>query len=301
LTRVEQGRAAAAQSEYEAAIQRAPYYPFLYYNLGLLFERTGRARQAERTYGRALELFDSRAAEFDRRAESWRDAGNAEEERIARIRARELRRNRAQVLNALGTLLEARGEIEDAETHYRNAMQADPSLLAAAHNLALLLRANSRLDEAISLWEKIVSADASLSVAAVRLAEAYQAQGATARAKAQYQRVLMREPDHFEARRGLAETLAFEKDLAGAIAELSRAIRDQVNHRAAGSRGGEFLASAEYYERLGDLHLAQQARESACTQFRLAARAAKSAPYSGNRRQLKRKASEACVSPRSGR
>ena len=63
--------------------------------------------------------------------------------------------NSAEPYNALGTLKASEGKRAEAERLYREALQKNPSLLPARHNLALLLAdQKSRQKEAIDLWRE---------------------------------------------------------------------------------------------------------------------------------------------------
>jgi tetratricopeptide (TPR) repeat protein len=292
LTLVEQGDYAGAERTYRAAIERAPYYAYLYYNLGLMLQRMNRRKAAEREYLIALHRLGYRAALFAQRAATWLEDGKPEEARIASIRARELRRNRAQVWNALGTLLESEMRTEEALEAYRNALAADPDLLIAAHNTGLLYKSMGQVDDAIGVWADLVRRDGTRHLSRLKLAEAYLLKKDIGGARVEYEAVLKTQPDNFEARRGLAEVLARENNPTGAISELTRAIQDQIAQRK--TETAELLASPEAHERLGDLYRLVGKGEDACGEFQRALRAATEGPYGGNRRSLKQKMKTAC-------
>ncbi len=135
LTYIESGDYQAAEREYREAILRAPYHPYLYYNLGLLLQRLNRNRDAEREYRRSLETFDEQAAKYHSRALRWARADKEEESRLAFLRERILRKNQAEVHNALGSLWQGRGKNDRAERHYLVAVKRNPDLLPARYNL----------------------------------------------------------------------------------------------------------------------------------------------------------------------
>src|SRR5581483_7647734 len=90
---------------YQQAIRLAPEYSYLPYNLGLVYQRINRRKDAEAAYRKASMLAP----------------------------------NSAEPYNALGTLKASEGKRSEAEQLYRQALGENPNLLAARHNLALLL------------------------------------------------------------------------------------------------------------------------------------------------------------------
>ena len=75
------------------------------YNLGLVYQRLNRRKDAEAAYRKRLSLAP----------------------------------NSAEPYNALGTLKASEGKRSEAEQLYREALQKNANLLPARHNLALLL------------------------------------------------------------------------------------------------------------------------------------------------------------------
>jgi len=294
LARVEQGKYDDAVTEYRAAIQRSPYYAFLYYNLGLLYQRINRARDAETMYRQCLRILDDQAQRYSDRSRRWLADGESEAAHIAQLRGEALRRNRAQVWNALGSLAERRGQTAAAEALYRQAAGADPELLAAQHNLALALQRLGHVDEAIAVWQQVVAADGSLHVSRLKLAEAYIEKNDWPAAANQYRAILARTPENFEAHAGVSAVLARDPgSLPDAIGEMTAAIRAQTAQRQRGS-GRPMLAAPEYYERLGDLYAKSSDLARACEQFQLATQSLRTSPYSGSRGELRHKMATNC-------
>jgi tetratricopeptide (TPR) repeat protein len=299
LARLELGQTALAEEEYREAIGRTPYYPYLYYNLGLLLQRSNRSAAARQAYGDAIRIFDRQADLYARRSESLGRNGNESEARIAAIRARELRRNRAQAINALGVLIEAKSGPEAAVATYEQASAADPSLTAARTNLARAYREMSvrardaqtkaqLLERAVHTLEEAVRVDPQPYLARMDLARVYLSQGRGSEAAAQYRAVLGIEPRNFEALAGLAEVYERERNLPEAIRTLEQALSYQMEQR------GGSAASPEYYHRLARLHLKSASAARGCFYFDEAIKASRGAPgYAGSSR-LKRERAAAC-------
>src|ERR1700722_4054363 len=121
LAYVETGDYRSAIRAYQEAIRLTPQYSYLPYNLGLVYQRLNRRKDAEAAYDKAEMLAPDSAEPY----------------------------------NALGTLKASEGKRGEAEKLYQQALQKDPSLLAARHNLALLIvDQQGRRPEAIQLWRQ---------------------------------------------------------------------------------------------------------------------------------------------------
>ncbi len=79
-----------------------PNFGYLPYNLGLIYQRLNRRKEAEEAYRKSSALSPASA----------------------------------EPLNALGTLKAAEGKTAEAEKLYRAALEKNPNLLPARHNLA---------------------------------------------------------------------------------------------------------------------------------------------------------------------
>ena len=130
LAYVETGDYRSAIRAYQEAIRLSPQYSYLPYNLGLVYQRLNRRKDAETAYTKAEMLAP----------------------------------NSAEPYNALGTLKASEGKRSEAEQLYRQALQKNPILLPARHNLALLLDdQKGREMEAVGLWRENLRQSAGLS------------------------------------------------------------------------------------------------------------------------------------------
>ena len=164
-----------------------PQYSYLPYNLGLVYQRTNKRKEAEQSYRLAMSLAP--------------DSG--------------------EPLNALGSLKAQEGKNADAEKLYRDALAKNSNLLAARHNLALLLAARSGgQPEAITLWRDNLQRNPDYLPSRLSLAGTLAAQGDTAGAIAEYQAVVKSKPEYAAARTALADLYVKNNDRAGAIEQL---------------------------------------------------------------------------------
>ena len=212
LAYVETGDYRSAIRAYQDAIRLTPQYSYLPYNLGLVYQRLNRRKDAEASY----------------------------------LKAGMLAPNSAEPYNALGTLKASEGKRAEAEKLYRQALDKNPGLLAARHNLALLLAdQKEREAEAVALWRENLRQSPDYLPSRLSLAGALAGQGDNAQAAEEYRKVLESKPDYVAARVALADALIKTNDREGALGELQRAAQQD-------SRDPALL------ERIGDLEAARQ-------------------------------------------
>ncbi|HEY8949781.1 MAG TPA: sulfotransferase [Rhizomicrobium sp.] len=106
--------------------------------------------------------------------------------------------------------LHQQGQIEEAETHYRAALEARPDHFEALNNLGLLLARQGKLDEAIALTRKAIPLAADNSETQSNLGD-----------------MLFRAGDLEEARQWLEKSLAQRPGRAIALMRLLRVLRAQ--------------------------------------------------------------------------
>jgi len=190
LALVETGNDQAAIRAYQEAIRLTPQYSYLPYNLGLVYQRLNRRKDAEAAYRKAALLAPSSAEPY----------------------------------NALGTLMASEGKPAEAERWYRDALQRNPNLFPARHNLALLLVSEkSRQAEAITLWQANLAQSPDYLPSRLSLAETLAATGDRAGAIEQYRQVVALKPQYIAARVALAGLLAQSGDPEAALNELRQA------------------------------------------------------------------------------
>jgi tetratricopeptide (TPR) repeat protein len=211
LAYVETGDYRSAIRAYQDAIRLTPQYSYLPYNLGLVYQRLNRRKEAEAAYTKAETLAP----------------------------------NSAEPYNALGTLKASEGKRTEAEQLYREALQKNPSLLPARHNLALLLDdQKGRADEAIDLWRENLRQSPDYLPSRLSLAGALAAQDDNPAAIEEYRKVLESKPDYVAARIALADVLAKSNDRDGALEQLRQVTRQDSQDPA-------------LFERIGDLETAR--------------------------------------------
>jgi tetratricopeptide (TPR) repeat protein len=212
LAYVETGDYRSAIRAYQEAIRLTPQYSYLPYNLGLVYQRLNRRKDAETAY----------------------------------MRAEMLAPNSAEPYNALGTLKASEGKRAEAEQLYREALQKNPSLLPARHNLALLLAdEKGREKEAVDLWRENLRQSPDYLPSRLSLAGTLAAQGDNAQAVEEYGKVLEAKPGYVAARVALADVLIKTNNRAGALDQLRQVTKEDSRDPA-------------LFERIGDLEVTGQ-------------------------------------------
>ena len=213
LAYVETGDYRSAIRAYQEAIRLSPRYSYLPYNLGLVYQRLNRRKDAESAY----------------------------------LKAEMLAPNSAEPYNALGTLKASEGKLADAEQLYKQALQKNPSLLPARHNLALLLADQKGSEkEAIDLWRENLRQSPDYLPSRLSLAGVLAAQGDSAQAVDEYRKILEAKPDYVAARIALADALTKVNDRDGALDQLRRATQQDSRDPALLERMGDLEAASAH-------------------------------------------------------
>ena len=137
-----------------------------------------------------------------------------------------------------------RGEVAQAETHYRRATELDPGLAAAWTNLGNLLDRAGRRGDAREVYERALSLDPEQPEARYNLANLLSDLGETERAMAEYRRVTGSCPEFADAHFNLALLYARAGDGQRARVHLGRYL-DLDAEGAWAARARELLASLE--------------------------------------------------------
>ena len=222
---------------YKRAIELAPQFAYLPYNLGLVYQRLNRRKDAEKAYREAI-------VKAEALVEGPRE------------------RFLAHATNALGYLKESTGRRGEAEELYRAALSHSPNLVSR-HNLAALLAGSSAVAspeqarEAFALWRANLSENPDYLPSQISLAGALARQGQTAEAVQQYEQVVQIQPGYVAARLALAELQEQQGNLDEARKQLDEAQTRQPEN---------FVI----HERIGDLESARGRAQEASAAYQSA-------------------------------
>jgi tetratricopeptide (TPR) repeat protein len=147
------GQYAAAIRRLQDVVSRAPTFARAHDNLGLCYEALNQTGEAIPHYREAVRL-----NRVDDKARSGWPALN------------------------LGILLRTRGELDEAETLFREALTYDQHFAPGYYQLGAVLEQRGRMDEAVKALRQAISADAAYAEPYYALSRVYRRQGRTAEA-----------------------------------------------------------------------------------------------------------------------
>ena len=155
--------------------------------------------------------------EWNALAWSYLQSGQSELALDAARRAHEASRGNLDYLNTLGVAYGELGELERAESSFRQALKRKPVFLDALINLAKTLEKQERFAESIPLYERALALDETYPRLATNLARLYRLRGDASRARALLERLARHiEPQDL--------TLALAEYDASPIDRLARAV-----------------------------------------------------------------------------
>jgi tetratricopeptide (TPR) repeat protein len=112
------------------------------------------------------------------------------------------------VHNNLGLVLVGRGRVDEAITHYRQALKIKPDYALAHYNLGTVLAQQGRVDEAIAHYQQSLKLKPDLAATYYNLGFALACRGEVAEAMLHYRKGLEIRPEHAQAHNNLAWLLA---------------------------------------------------------------------------------------------
>jgi tetratricopeptide (TPR) repeat protein len=133
----------------------------------------------------------------------------------------------------LGVQLEARGQIDEAAHHYREALRIAPRFAQAHNNLAMTLAGKGRVEEAIRHYGAALEIDPEFAKAHNNLGMALSGRGRFAEAERHYAEALRLVPDYAKAHNNLGVTLARQGRLEEASRRFAEALRLEPDYAEA--------------------------------------------------------------------
>lgn len=220
LAHAEQGNVDLAVDCYRQAMRLAPAYSYLPYNLALLNQRMNRLGDAEDLYRVALrEAEDARSSGLVPPVSPWAE--------------------RANVLNALGTVAAAKRRYKAAQDYYGQALREDPQLTGAKYNLAVLLTRTGPSPRAVELWRENIAAEPAAPASRLALAGYLAKYGDRSGAILEYQAAVQAAPNHTGARRDLARLCASANRWQDAYDQLGEARKQMPDHAGIAEEYGD--------------------------------------------------------------
>ncbi len=117
------------------------------------------------------------------------------------------------------------GKLDEAISHYRQAVQADPDYVYARSNLGLVLQAQGKLDEAMHHYRQALQVRPDYAEAHCNIGNALQLQGKVDEAIHHFRQALQAKPDYANAYNNLGSILAEQGKFDEAISHFRQAVR----------------------------------------------------------------------------
>jgi tetratricopeptide (TPR) repeat protein len=170
---------------------------------------------------------------------------------------------RGQYAYRQGVMAESAGRIEEAMSHYREALADDPNLAKANVNLGTLLARQGNLTEALPFLEAGARLDPGSGTALQNLGQAYQVLGRPADALAQFEKAVLAQPELVSARESLAYLRYESGDIKGARQNLQTILLQAPKGTPPALRAGTLLAIMdERTELIGQLRRAERSADA---------------------------------------
>jgi tetratricopeptide (TPR) repeat protein len=157
----------------------------------------------------------------------------------------------------LGNALLRQGQVDQAMSHYQQALALNPDYIEARNNLGLVLLQKGRVDESIAQYRKALEIDPDFDLAHNNLGLALLRKGQVDQAIAQYRQALALDPYRPEIHNYLGLALAQKGQVDEAMAEFQQALKINPGF-------------AEAHYNLGNACLKQGRMDEAMTQYQQA-------------------------------
>jgi predicted O-linked N-acetylglucosamine transferase (SPINDLY family) len=247
----QRGNVPRAIEHISRAISMKGTAPVFHNNLGNLYLKLDRLKEAAACYRRALELDPQFFAANANLGDILFKQGHLDQAADAYRRSLATQRDDATVLNALGNVLQSQANFEDAIEYYQRALAEKPNSAELHANLGAAFKECGDLDQALAYARRALELNADSSEFHNNLGNVLKDRGQLDEAIACYRRAMELAPDAADAYSNLLYTLNFttSRDAAAIYAEHRR-----WNERFAASLAGSAAALPASNRRLEDAY-----------------------------------------------
>lgn len=243
----DQRRPDEALDPYRRALQLRPEYAECHNNFGVALARNKRYDEATASYRRAIELSPTFAEPHNNLGIALASLGRRAEAVDSFRRALDLKPNYVDALANVALTLADLGRFDDAVSAYRRAVELAPRSARLYNGLGIALARRGSLEEAVVALRCAIEFDANYAEAHNNLGNALREIGQLAEAEEQLRRALALRPAYPEAHNNLGVVLVKQRRLAEALASYEKALRQKPNYAEAHlNRALAWLAAGEF-------------------------------------------------------
>jgi tetratricopeptide (TPR) repeat protein len=152
----QEGKWDLAQARYREILAQDPYNPYVLTNLGLLYQKTGRLKEAVSYYEKALEADPRFVPAMQNLGVAWIRLGNGEEATRWLERSLALDPDNAAALANLGTVSNKKGNREMARQYWKRSLDLDPRVPEVSYNLARLEEEAGNSSESYRYYQQFI-------------------------------------------------------------------------------------------------------------------------------------------------
>lgn len=127
--------------------------------------------------------------------------------------------------NNMGLALQMGGSIEEAISHYRQALHLDPNYVQAHNNIGTALKLQGKLEEAVAHYHQVLNREPNYAEAHYNLAIALEAQGLSEDSAKHYRQALQTKPNYAKAHNNLANILLAQGKVDEALKHYRLAVK----------------------------------------------------------------------------
>lgn len=173
-----EGKYSEADSVYQNILELDPECADAYFKLGVIHQKSNQVDEAEDSYRMAIHYDPAMADAYNNLGNLLRVQGEFSDACLLFQRSIELRKNFSEAYFNLGMTKNAMGKLDEALINYQTAIEFNPADESAYNNMGLiLLNGKGQIKEAESCFRKAIEINADLYDAKVNLSLALQSKG----------------------------------------------------------------------------------------------------------------------------
>ena len=199
------------------------FYP-AHYNIGVLYQGSGKFNDAVAFYQKALKIKPDYAEAYNNLGITLQVLGRLDECKASLKQAIALKPDYADAHYNLGVTHHELGKLEEAQASYTQAIALMPNYAEAHYNLGNTHKELGRLEEAKASYTQAITLNPDLAEAHYNLGVTHKELGRLDEAEASYTQAIALNPDCAETHRGLGVTLQALGRLDEAEASYTQAI-----------------------------------------------------------------------------